>query len=91
MIENCTLTGHADGVKSIMISPNGRILISASEDGKIKLWNLKTTECLLTLAGHPYGVKNLAISPDGECFASGGGDGTIKLWSLDGTFQWEKH
>lgn len=81
-MDNLTLSGHADGVKSVAISPDGKILISASEDGKIKIWNLKTGECLLTLGGHPFGVKNVAVSPDGEFFATGGGDGTIKIWSL---------
>ncbi len=53
-----TLTGHADGVKCVVISPDGHILVSAGEDGKIKFWQLNSGEAYHTLSGHQYGVKN---------------------------------
>ena len=77
-----TLTGHSDGVKSVLICPDGQTLISGGEDGTIKLWQLQTGELIRTLTGHTYGVKSLAICPDGQTLVSGGGDGTIKLWKL---------
>lgn len=65
-----TLTGHADGVKSVAIAPDGKILVSGGEDGKIKLWLLSTGEQIHSMTGHPYGVKNVVISPDGATFAT---------------------
>ena len=35
-----TLTGHTDGVWSVVFSPDGSILASGSRDGTVLLWNL---------------------------------------------------
>ena len=75
-----TLTGHTSYVYSVVISPDGQMLASGSEDKTIKLWNLKTGDLLRTLTGHEDSVLSVAISPDGQTLASGSQDSTIKLW-----------
>ncbi|WP_414755616.1 AAA-like domain-containing protein [Anabaena sp. CCY 9910] len=35
-----TLTGHSKPVTSLIFSPDGKTIVSASEDGKVILWNL---------------------------------------------------
>lgn len=77
-----TLIGHSDSVNTVAITPNGQIIISGSEDNTIKVWELKTGDCLATLVGHEAGVKAVAISPDGQLLVSGSADNTIKLWQL---------
>lgn len=77
-----TLSGHADVVKSVAISPDGQILASGSYDKTIKLWSLSTGELRQTLFNHTHRITCLAISPDGQTLASGSYDNTIKLWSL---------
>lgn len=77
-----TLEGHSEAVKSVAISPDGKILTSGSADKTIKLWDVSTGELLHTLTGHSNWVKSIAISPDGQILASGSQDKTIKLWNL---------
>jgi COMPASS component SWD3 len=77
-----TFTGHSDSINAVTISPNGKVIVSGSEDNTIKLWYLKTGECLATLEGHEAGVRSVAISPDGQLLVSGSADNTIKLWQL---------
>jgi WD40 repeat protein len=77
-----TFAGHAESINCVAISPDGKMLVSGSEDNTIKLWNLDTGECLATLEGHEAGVRSVAISPDGQLLVSGSADYTIKLWQL---------
>jgi WD40 repeat protein len=76
-----TLTGHTDVVRSIAISPDSRILASASFDKTIKIWNLKTGEAIGSLTGRSK-LCAIAISPDGQMIIGGGDDSTIKIWNL---------
>ncbi len=77
-----TLSGHSDVVKSVAISPDGKILVSGSYDKTIKVWDLVTGKLLHTLTGHTQRVTCIAISPDGQIIASGSYDRTIKLWAI---------
>jgi hypothetical protein len=36
-----TLIGHTDRVNAVAVTPNGRHVISASDDGSVKLWNIQ--------------------------------------------------
>ena len=77
-----TLLAHEGSVNSIDISPDGKLLVSASFDKTIKLWSLPDGALIKTLEGHKDGISSVHISPDGKLLASGSGDKTIRLWSL---------
>ncbi|WP_375467918.1 AAA-like domain-containing protein, partial [uncultured Nostoc sp.] len=80
--QNC-LEGHRDSINSIVFSPDGKTLASASDDKTIKLWNLDTGKEITTLRGHSDSVISVVFSPDGKTLASASRDKTIKLWNLD--------
>jgi WD40 repeat protein len=78
-----TLTGHSSHVKSVVFSPNGKLLASLTEWGKaITLWDVSTGEETRTLEGHQDKVISVAFSPDGNSLASGSLDSTIKFWDV---------
>ncbi|BAY33549.1 protein kinase [Nostoc carneum NIES-2107] len=77
------LKGHSQRVNVVAISPNGKILVSGSEDSTVKVWNLSTGKLIRTLEGHTDSVHALAISADSKILASGSDDNTIKLWNLE--------
>ena len=83
--EVTTLMGHSAGVKSVAVSPDGRMIASGSFDQTIKLWDLQRGELKKTLKGHTGTVTSVQFSPDGIlASASFFPDGTIKLWEVDG-------
>lgn len=88
-----TLRSHFDGVRSLAFHPVEPILITASEDHTLKLWNLQKTvqakkttsvdvEPVYTFRAHEGPVLCLAVSPTGEQCYSGGVDSTIRCWKI---------
>lgn len=69
-------------VFAIAISPNGQLLASGSEDGKIRLWDLNTKKVRRTIPGHPSAVRSIAFSKDGKKLATGGMDGSARVWDV---------
>jgi hypothetical protein len=52
----------------------------SGSDGLVKIWNVRTNECVTTLDQHTEKVWSIASSEDGNWLASGGADSLICLW-----------
>ena len=76
------LSWHHDEVKSVVFSPNGNTIASASSDKTIKLWKRDGT-LIATLNGHTDKIWQAVFSPDGLTIASASKDKTIKLWRIE--------
>ncbi|XP_061467569.1 striatin-3 isoform X3 [Rhineura floridana] len=88
-----TLRSHFDGVRALAFHPIEPVLVTASEDHTLKLWNLQKTvpakksasldvEPIYTFRAHIGPVLSLAISSSGEQCFSGGIDATIQWWNM---------
>ncbi|MCA9998869.1 MAG: WD40 repeat domain-containing protein, partial [Anaerolineales bacterium] len=75
--------GLARSVNGVDVSPNGRLGLSGSADGSVRLWDLETGEMLKRLDGHEGIVIRVAFSPDGRTALSTSLDHTIIWWNLD--------
>lgn len=79
--------GHFNKINSVDFSPDGRYILSASEDGTAKIWETSNGMLLRTLAGHRYCVFSAFFSPICQTDPDGGKfiitsslDGTIGIW-----------
>ena len=75
-------TGHSLKVGAVALSPDDRLLASASADNTIRLWDVTSGLELRALTGHRGWIKCVAFSRDGKLIASGSNDKTIKLWDV---------
>ncbi|KAH7925355.1 WD40 repeat-like protein [Leucogyrophana mollusca] len=61
------LKGHTQVVQSIAYTPDGRIIVSGSHDGTIRIWQAATGEPLGSpLEAQGLGIWSVAVSPDGK-------------------------
>lgn len=58
------------------------LIVSGSNDCKIKVWSASTGECLRTLVGHEALVRALSFDPRSGRLVSASYDKTVKLWDL---------
>lgn len=79
--ENGILRGHSSYVRCAKFSPDGNLIVSASSDKTVRVWDSKTGKCLKILKGHINTVFSVAFSPDGNKIASASSDNTIRVWN----------
>jgi WD40 repeat protein len=78
------LTGHTSTVDDVAVSPNGRILASASwgPGGTMRLWNLENGEPISSPIQSDNGVHCVSFSADGKLLATGCCDGNAYTWDV---------
>ncbi|XP_074753022.1 striatin isoform X5 [Athene noctua] len=87
-----TLRSHFDGIRGLAFHPVEPVLITASEDHTLKMWNLQKTapakksasldvEPIYTFRAHSGPVLCVVMSSNGEQCYSGGTDGLIHGWN----------
>ncbi|WRH67680.1 MAG: trypsin-like peptidase domain-containing protein [Planktothrix sp. GU0601_MAG3] len=83
-----TLSAHQGAINGISLSSDNKYLVTAGEDGVIKVWDLatgltsQTLPLVQTIQAHNNPVLVVKLSPDGKMIASGSWDKTIKIWNL---------
>jgi len=83
-----TLNDHADLVRAVAFSPDGRRLAVAGGPsgryGEIKIWDVTAAapKLVSTIQGHRDSILAIAFSPDGATIASASYDKLIKLWNV---------
>ncbi len=80
-------------MRALAFHPAEPVLITASEDQTLKLWNLQKTipakksasldvEPVYTFRAHRGPVLSLAVASAGDALFSGGADGTVRCWAM---------
>ena len=81
--ERNRLEGHNGQVRSVDFSPDGKTLVTASEDNTVRLWSIDGRE-LQRLSGQNQAFRSVKFSRDGQRIAAISADNTVKLWTVGG-------
>ncbi|KAJ1020181.1 hypothetical protein NDA16_004461 [Ustilago loliicola] len=72
------LVGHTDNVRTVLVSEDGRFLLSGSADSTVRLWSLAEQRCLHTFTHHADSVWSLfSDHPTLDVFYSGDRQGYV--------------
>jgi|GEM_PF-831586 len=77
------LKGHTSRILSLVMSKDGKYIISAGCDKSIRIWNFKTGRLVKSLEGHDDDVVSAVISPDNRYVFSSSDDFVTKLWDVE--------
>ncbi|XP_010783847.1 transducin beta-like protein 3 [Notothenia coriiceps] len=75
-----TFEGHDASVLKIIFVSRGTQLLTSGSDGLVKLWTIKTNECVKTLDAHQDKVWGLHSSQKDNKIVTGSADSNITVW-----------
>jgi len=73
---------HRDAVRQVRFSPDGHLLVSASNDLTLKVWNVSSSRLIQTLRGQGGPVRSVDFSPGQSRFLMSAGSGGLFFWDL---------
>lgn len=85
------LPAHASALRGLGLSDDGRSLVTAGDDGFLRLWELddpaqdRAGDRCWRILDHGARVAAVALTGDGFLAVSGGDDGKLRLWDVDAT------
>src|SRR5208283_3357480 len=82
-VSQITFQGHTGWVRSAVFSPDGRRVLTGSDDETARLWEAESGKLLVTFQGHTGGVNSAVFSPDGRRVLTASADKTARLWEAE--------
>jgi WD40 repeat protein len=80
--KSIVLEGHEGEVFCVAVTPDGKKIVSGSEDETMKVWDVESFRCLATLKNFSdvYGID---VTPNGKMVVGGLLDKTLRVWDLE--------
>ena len=70
------------GIVGLSLSRDGKTLVAAGADGRIRVWDVATGQVRRTLTGHTNAIYLAVFSPDEKLLASSSRDTTARIWDV---------
>ena len=79
--ESGRLDGHTANVHAAVYTPDGRYIVSGSDDQSVRLWDIVQRRQIRSFA-HPQGVTGVDVARDGLRAVSVSADAVLHVWDL---------
>lgn len=74
--------GHGDAILKLVQHPNKPLLVTASADKTVRVWNADNGSAVRSLTGMTDQVFSVALSADGNLVAAGSYAGEVQIWKI---------
>lgn len=74
--------GHADAMSAVACHPDGTRVVTASDDGTLRVWNPSSGTCESVLEAEASAVTSVAVDAVGSVAVAAYRDRTIRVWDL---------
>ncbi len=83
LLNRRVLQGHTSPVDCCVFTADGRYIITSSDDGSVKIWNVDTTKCVHTIAVIGYDMTAHMVWPDPRTsIATIDAETVVRVWNV---------
>ena len=80
--ERFVMEGHTDAVAGVVVSPNGRQLVSRSWDTTVRIWDMPMGKEATLEKGHSQIIYGVDVNAAATHAVTGSADTTVRVWEL---------
>jgi WD40 repeat protein len=78
------LPSRAAGItRFLSFSRDGKLLVSASDNQAVKIWNAKTLKLVREIGGIQTAINQIDLSADGKTLLTVGNDFSVRIWDIE--------
>jgi periodic tryptophan protein 2 len=74
--------GHFYDLNVLDYSPDGTLIATGADDGKVKIWNTSSGFCFVTFSEHTSGITDVKFVGTGHAVVSSSLDGTVRAFDM---------
>lgn len=81
-IETILQKGHSRYIRCLTYSPDGKYMVTGSQDNTLKLWNISNGKEIRTFSMHTGVIRSVSYNPEGTAILTSSGDNKALIYNI---------